>query len=67
MKGKIEIYMYATELVSKFNVGLKISFTLRPAEREFYSDILFKFKTIMERTVFISFEKLYVTNVLAMI
>ena len=67
-KAFSKFYRRHHELVSKFNVGLKYLLYQGLSEPELYGDVVYKFKTIMGRTDFrISFEKKYVTSVLAMI
>ena len=62
-----KFYRRHYELVSKFNVGLKILLHQGLSEPEFHGNLVYKFKTIVNRAAFflISSEKLsYVTNVL---
>ena len=61
-----KFYRRYYELVSKFNVGLKTLLHQGLSEPEFYGDLVYKFKKIVGRLIFlISSEKLsFVTNVL---
>ena len=61
-----KFYRRHYELVSKFNVGLKTLLHKGLSEPEFYGDLVYKFKKIVGRLIFlISSEKLsFVTNVL---
>ena len=54
-----KFYCRHHELVSKFNVGLKSLLHQGLSEPEFYGGLVYRFKTIMDRTVFflISFVK----------
>ena len=58
-KAFCNFYCRHHELVSKFNVGLKSLLHQIQTETEFYGDLVYKFKMIMDRTVFflISFKK----------
>ena len=60
------LYRRHYDLVSKFNVGLKTLLHQGLMEPEFYGDLVYKFKQIVGRAVFlISSENLsYVTNIL---
>ena len=61
-----KFYRRQHELVSKFNVGLKTLLHQGLSEPEFFADLVYKFKTIEGRLIFlISSKKLsFVTNVL---
>ena len=64
-----KFYRRHYEMVSKFNVELKTLLHQGLSEKEFYGDLVYKFKKIVQRADFflISSEKLsYVTNVLDM-
>ena len=58
IKPSSKLYRRHHELVSKFNVGLKSLLHKGISEPKFYSDLVYEFKEIMGRTIFlIRFEK----------
>ena len=65
----LKFYRRHIDLVSKFNIGFKTLLYQGLSEREFYGDLVYKFKKNVEGLIFlISSEKLsYVTNVLEII
>ena len=64
-KSFSKFYRRHYELVSEFNVGLKTLLHQGLSEPEFYGDLVYKFKEIVDRAEFFDqFRKIIVTNVL---
>ena len=51
-----KFYRRHYELISKFNIGLKTLFREGLSEPEFYGDLVYKFKKLIGRNVFFSFQ-----------
>ena len=45
------------DIVSKYNVGLKILLLSGLSEPEFYGDLMYKFRKIIGKKIFLSFQK----------